>query len=118
MKGILVLAALILAGCATQITPEMRQLADQRKGERHKIDVKLDPKIFEKRCGYAKSNETMHCSQNILATMVQDEARNYCVFYGPYKINWDGRMTGMYSRMYGASTTITCIGSRNTADQK
>lgn len=118
MKGILVLAALILAGCATQVTPEMRQLADQRKGERHKIVVKLDPKIFNKDCGYANSNETMHCSQDILETMVQDEASRYCVFYGPYKIKWDGRITGMYSRMYGASTTVTCIGSRNTADQK
>ena len=117
MRNIVLLTALLATGCA-QVTPDMRQLADQRKGEQHHISVKLEPEDnFSKWCGYAKPGESVHCSQEILARKISKEAKDYCVFYYGYKVKWERTYGYMYDRMTSGSTTVTCRGSRNTEDK-
>lgn len=111
----MLVALVALTGCATQVTPEMRQKAMERKGQQYKIEVTLTPEDQSRRCGYAKGHEMYACTQNILQHKIEDAARDYCVFYGPYKINWQGTTGLVYNRATKASTTVTCLGTREQA---
>lgn len=113
MKLNAMLTVLVLAGCATQATPEMRKLAEQRKGEQHKIKVKLVPEDdVARRCGYLNAQKAYECTQNILQRKIEEEAVNYCVFYGPYNIKWEITQVSNFNRASSASTTVTCTGTR------
>jgi hypothetical protein len=112
MKRLLILGVLIVSGCTTA-TPEMRKVAEQRKGEQHKIEVKLVPEDnVTRRCGYLSAQKAYECTQNILQRKIEEEAVNYCVFYGPYKIKWEMTQVSNFNRASGASTTVTCTGTR------
>lgn len=113
MKRAVLLVAIVVSGCAAQVTPEMRKLAEERKGQQHKIEVVLTPEDnFSRKCGHVKPNESYACAQKLLQWKIEEQAFEYCVFYGPFKIQWEGTNGLAYNRATKASTTVTCTGTR------
>lgn len=102
-----------LAGCATQVTPEMRAQAEKRKGETIAVSTSLEASDnFSKSCGWAKPNETVGCSQGILSQKLAKKAKDYCVFYRMGKIRFDGTSGALYNRATFAAVDVTCLGDR------
>ncbi len=114
MKKTMVAALVILTGCASPVTPEMRDKADERKGQQHRVEVNLEPSDhFSRTCGSSKPYESIACSQKILERKIILEARDKCVFFGPYQTQWKVEQSA-YPRTVRGTTTITCIGSART----
>ncbi|WP_157376338.1 hypothetical protein [Burkholderia ubonensis] len=108
---LLFLSLFFVAGCATQITPQMREQADKRKGESIKVSTSLESgDDFSRRCGYAKPDETVGCSQKILRWKLEDKAKNYCVFYRMGAIRYNGTSGALYNRATFAEADVTCLG--------
>ncbi|WP_157660865.1 hypothetical protein [Burkholderia ubonensis] len=107
------ISLLIFAGCAAQITPQMREQADKRKDESIKVSTSLEGSDdFSRRCGYAKPDETVGCSQKILRWKLEDKAKNYCVFYRMGTIRYNGTSGALYNRATFAEADVTCLGSQ------
>lgn len=102
----------VLGGCATQVSPQMRELAEKRKGEVVTVSTSLEASDnFEKRCGYAKPNESVGCSQDILWGKLRSKAKDYCVNYSMGRPQYNGTSGALYNRATSAQATITCLGS-------
>lgn len=113
MKKLILILVMVVTGCASQATPEQRKLAAERKGQQHKIDVALTPEDnISRKCGHLPYYRQYECSQNVLRSKIQEQARDYCVFYGPYDIRWEITRGASFNRATRASTTITCLGTR------
>jgi hypothetical protein len=101
-----------LVGCASQVTPQMRELADKRNGETISVSTSLEASDnFSKRCGYATPNESVGCSQSILRRKLEDKAKDYCVFYRMSTIAYQGTSGALYNRATAAAANVTCLGS-------
>lgn len=110
------LAAIVatLAACATSApSPEMLKLAEVRTGQIKTLAVHLEGGEFSKRCGYAKPNETIECSQNTLRGKLHDKAYEYCVYYTMGPIQWQGAY-GLYPRSTVGTATVTCTGKKTS----
>ncbi len=106
-------AMIVLAGCATTITPEQRQLAEQRKGQTLHLQVTLEASDnYATWCGHVKPNESVSCSQGILQRKLTKKAEAHCVFYTMGKIQWQGTSGGLFNRSTVADADVTCTGSK------
>jgi len=116
LASVIAISFVVLAsGCATnQLSPEAKAQAEKRKGEVLEMSVTLQESgDFSRSCGYAKPNESVECSQNMLRRKLGQKAVDYCGTYKFGEIRWQGTGGALYNRSTAAATEVTCMGPGN-----